>query len=211
MAGLVGGGTGAAVTAIVMIFEMTLDYSVIIPMTLTVAISHGVRNSLCSESIYTMKLARRGHELPKAMHFDISRLRAARLVMAKRVAVVSLERAARDIVHLVRNRPELSWYLLDNGGKIAGVLSRNAAMAAVFDGASGQELIKRAMQRYIIVDEETKLADIVLQMQRADSVVALVRDPHAGGMVTESESIVGVVSRGEIGSTIIESADLYNR
>jgi CIC family chloride channel protein len=32
MAGMVGGATGAAVTAIVMIFEMTLNYDVIIPM-----------------------------------------------------------------------------------------------------------------------------------------------------------------------------------
>jgi CIC family chloride channel protein len=39
MAGMVGGSTGAAMAAIVMIFEMTLDYRVIIPMTITVAIS----------------------------------------------------------------------------------------------------------------------------------------------------------------------------
>ncbi len=39
MGGVVGGATGAAIAAIVMIFEMTLDYTVIIPLTLTVAIS----------------------------------------------------------------------------------------------------------------------------------------------------------------------------
>ena len=43
MAGMVGGSTGAAMAAIVMIFEMTLDYTVIIPMTITVALSYGVR------------------------------------------------------------------------------------------------------------------------------------------------------------------------
>jgi CIC family chloride channel protein len=32
LAGLIGGSTGAALLAIVMIFEMTLDYNVIIPM-----------------------------------------------------------------------------------------------------------------------------------------------------------------------------------
>ena len=53
MAGMVGGATGAAMAAIVMIFEMTLDYSVILPMTITVAISYGVRKVLSRESIYT--------------------------------------------------------------------------------------------------------------------------------------------------------------
>ena len=46
MAGVVGGSTGAALAAIVMIFEMTLDYTVIIPMTITVALSYGVRKML---------------------------------------------------------------------------------------------------------------------------------------------------------------------
>jgi H+/Cl- antiporter ClcA len=45
MAGIVGGATGAAMAAIVMIFEMTRDYSVIIPMTVTVTISLGIRKT----------------------------------------------------------------------------------------------------------------------------------------------------------------------
>jgi len=68
MAGVVAGATGAAVTGIVLIFEMTLDYSVILPMLITVTLSYGVRWSLCRESIYTLKISRRGHHLPGAMH-----------------------------------------------------------------------------------------------------------------------------------------------
>lgn len=48
MAGLVAGATGAALTAIVMIFEMTLGYTVVLPMTLTVAVSYGLRRLLLS-------------------------------------------------------------------------------------------------------------------------------------------------------------------
>ena len=66
MAGVVGGSTGAALAAVVMIFEMTLDYAVIIPMTITVALSYGVRKGLLRQSIYTLKLARRGHDIPNA-------------------------------------------------------------------------------------------------------------------------------------------------
>ncbi len=60
MAGMVGGVTGAAMTAIVIIFEMTLDYNVILPITITVALSYGLRTMLLKESIYTLKLVRRG-------------------------------------------------------------------------------------------------------------------------------------------------------
>ena len=76
MGGVVGGSTGAAMAAIVMIFEMTLDYTVIIPMTLTVAISYGVRRSLIKDSIYTRKLTLRGESVPETMRADRSILPA---------------------------------------------------------------------------------------------------------------------------------------
>ena len=67
MGAVVGGSTGAAMAAIVMIFEMTLDYTVIIPMTLTVAISYAVRRSLVKDSIYTRKLTMRGESVPETL------------------------------------------------------------------------------------------------------------------------------------------------
>ena len=49
MAGVVCGSTGAAVTALVMIFEMTLDYNAVLPLTVTVAASNGIRALLSRE------------------------------------------------------------------------------------------------------------------------------------------------------------------
>lgn len=59
MGAMVGGATGAAMTA-VMIFEMTRDYNIVLPMILAVSLSLGVRRILSRESIYTMKLFRCG-------------------------------------------------------------------------------------------------------------------------------------------------------
>jgi chloride channel protein, CIC family len=42
MAAMVGGGTGAAMTAVTMIFEMTRDYDIVMPMIIAVAISIGI-------------------------------------------------------------------------------------------------------------------------------------------------------------------------
>ncbi len=81
MGAVVGGATGAALAAIVMIFEMTLDYTVIIPMTLTVAISYAVRRSLIKDSIYTRKLTQRGQSVPETMRADIPFSRRARDIM----------------------------------------------------------------------------------------------------------------------------------
>src|SRR5208282_3639248 len=60
MAGMVGGTTGAVLTGTIMIFEMTRDYSVILPVILTVALACAVRAWLSPATIYTLKLLRRG-------------------------------------------------------------------------------------------------------------------------------------------------------
>jgi CIC family chloride channel protein len=77
MGGVVGGSTGAAMAAIVMIFEMTLDYTVVVPLTLTVAISYGVRRGLIKDSIYTRKLRLRGDPVPESMRADVQLSRLA--------------------------------------------------------------------------------------------------------------------------------------
>jgi CIC family chloride channel protein len=78
MAWLVGGATGATVTAIVMIMEMTFDYSVVIPLTFTVAMSYGIRRFITRQSIYTLKLARRGHYIPEALYSGVHELKRAK-------------------------------------------------------------------------------------------------------------------------------------
>ena len=39
MGAMVGGGTGAAMTAVAMVFEMTRDYDIVLPMMLAVAVA----------------------------------------------------------------------------------------------------------------------------------------------------------------------------
>ena len=71
MAAMVGGGTGAAMTAVTMIFEMTRDYDIVMPMIIAVAVSIGVRRVLSPENIYTIKLVSRRHFIPKALHANM--------------------------------------------------------------------------------------------------------------------------------------------
>ena len=66
MAAMVGAGTGGVMTAIVMVFEMTRDYAIIVPVIVAVAIAAGIRRALIGETIYTIKLRHRGHRIPKS-------------------------------------------------------------------------------------------------------------------------------------------------
>lgn len=118
MAAIVGGGTGAAMTAIFMIFEMTADYTVIVPLIIAVACSVGVRRMLSSENIYTLKLARRGRHIPKERHTNMFLVRHATDVMKPVSAVQDTGAAAGEGVPAADSGKD---YLLVSRGR--GMLS----------------------------------------------------------------------------------------
>src|SRR5215831_16234475 len=127
MAALVGGATGAAIAAIVMIFEMTLDYNVIIPITTAVVLSYGVRKALCRDSIYTLKLVRRGHYMPEAMQTNFHHLRQARDVMNTSVMTLPSASTLEDLARLAAAHRTMPYFVVVEGNRVVGVIGREAA------------------------------------------------------------------------------------
>jgi CIC family chloride channel protein len=70
MAAMVGGTTGAFVTAILMLFEITGDYNTLLPSMIAVSIADNMRKYLSPETIYTLKVKRRGFALPKGLQSE---------------------------------------------------------------------------------------------------------------------------------------------
>lgn len=205
MAGCVGGVTGAALTAIVMIQEMTLDYSVVIPVTITVAISFGVRKLLCRESIYTMKLARRGHLMPEALHSNIHNLKKAKEIMDTRFCTINVNLTVRDLGELIRNAPDMHWYLITDPEKVLGLLSREAALEAANFKNSSDPITDVAGLNYIEVAEENQYYNIMVRMRLANASGALV----VHGETASPGNVVGVIGFEQIADTVFQSAEFY--
>lgn len=67
MAAMVSGATGAVMTGVVMVTEMTGDFGAAVPVLLGSVVALAVRRRLASESIYTEKLRRRGRWVPTGL------------------------------------------------------------------------------------------------------------------------------------------------
>jgi len=67
MAGMIGASTGAPLTAIIMTSELTNDYTILLPLMVIVAVAYAVRRAFMTDSVYTLKLSRRGHIIPEAL------------------------------------------------------------------------------------------------------------------------------------------------
>lgn len=65
MAAVFAGAARAPITAVLIVFEMTGDYSIILPLMLAVVIATGLSHRLSADSIYTTKLRRRGIDIDR--------------------------------------------------------------------------------------------------------------------------------------------------
>ena len=88
MAAAIGGTTGAVLTGIVMLTEMTADQSVVLPLIVVVLTAAAVRRDIMRESIYTLKLLRRGKVVPEGLQAAITSASRVRDVMRTDVTIV---------------------------------------------------------------------------------------------------------------------------
>jgi CIC family chloride channel protein len=123
MAALVGGTTHAPLTAILIIFEMTGDYRIILPLMVAVAFSTLVARHLFEQSIYTIKLAARGVFLKGGKDLMILRSIKAYEVMDRNFETISPTTHLREIIHKIESTRESYYMVVDTNRCLRGVIS----------------------------------------------------------------------------------------
>jgi CIC family chloride channel protein len=207
MAGVIGGSTGAALAAIVMIFEMTLDYTVIIPMTITVALSYGIRKMLSPQSIYTLKLARRGHYLPSTFLSNFHLIRRARDIMIKDFSVLPSTTTLGNYVELLSEQKSNPNAVVEKSGKVLGILGEDLALKSIAKHGKKVTAGDVVVKNYIIVLPDAKVFDIVEMLRTQKATVALVLNNPED---ISTQNIAGIIDKDRIIDSMEESFDLFS-
>ena len=209
MGAMVGSATGAALTAVAMIFEMTLDYNIVLPMILAVAVGLGVRRLLSRENIYTMKLVRRGHPIPKALHANMFMVRSARDAMDTTFMLIDEATSFEEFMRLSGESGGMRHVVVTRGNLIVGVLRvntnlRQAVSAAVSDVPMGA----LAQRNFTIVRTGTVLFDVIARLWRRKAVMGIVVD---GTGRPRADKVVGVITKEHIADEVASSVQMYPR
>jgi len=208
MGAMVGGGTGAVMTAVTMIFEMTRDYDIVLPMIVAVAVSVGVRRLMSSESIYSMKLYRRGHFLPKALHANIFLVRPAREVMETDFVLASAATNFDNFLHEPAHGGRLRHVVVHDDERIVGVLRVNTSLRQATEAgrSGGARLSELASPDFIIVRESDVTLDVIHRMWRRHAAMALVVQSHGK---PHSRDVIGVITKEHVADSVALSTDVY--
>jgi chloride channel protein, CIC family len=207
MGAMVGGGTGAVMTAVTMIFEMTLDYSIVMPLIVAVAVSIGARRVLSRETIYSSKLVRRGRAIPKARHANMFLVRSAREVMDADIQVLPAEASFDDYLRQPEHAGRLRHVVVTDKGHIYGVIRVNTGLRRGLEGAhTGVSLRDVASRNFTVVGENETAFDVIRGMWRRGAIMAVVVRGHG---IPRGSDVAGVITKEHVADSVAESVKAF--
>ncbi|MFQ5442433.1 MAG: chloride channel protein [Thermodesulfobacteriota bacterium] len=123
MAAFFAGGARAPMTAFLIMFELTGDYLIILPLMLAVVITTVVSERVHPESIYTLKLVRRGINLNKEMIRDILESIRVKDILGKETSSVRPSASIDEITSVVEKENRGTITVVDGEGVFRGIIT----------------------------------------------------------------------------------------
>jgi len=198
MGAVVAGTTRAPITAMIIIFEMTSNYRIILPLMFACTIGLVVSARLSKESIYTLKLVRRGVNIYAGKELNVLKRLTVAQVMVPEIELVSPSATLSELITRVMASSHYHFFVVGTDNRICG----HIALATL---------------RPILKDYET-VRDVVIASDLMDHNVTVVKAEESLDMVMQlfgksDLSEIPVGNKGQLVGTIRRSdvIEAYNR
>ena len=131
MGAVFAGAARAPITAIIMLFEMTRDYALILPLMTAVIISALVARGLSRESIYTLKLVRRGVDIHRRGEADVLRAVTIDKVMTRDFPTILPTMPLSKLIEELHQSGHHGFPIVDEDGVFSGIVTLEDVEAAM--------------------------------------------------------------------------------
>ena len=133
MGGLVAGTTRAPITAIIIVFELTKDYNIILPLMITCIIATMLSSKLSRESIYTLKLLLRNIKIKDSAEMNVMKSLMVNDVYNKNFDCITEDQNFSEIVQKLITRKIPYLYVQELNGDFMGIISIHNIKDFFFD------------------------------------------------------------------------------
>jgi chloride channel protein, CIC family len=169
----------APMTSVVMIFEITRDYAVIVPLMISNLVSFFIASRLQRQPIYEALAQQDGIHLPSAESRDRHGPHQVIQVMRTANETLAAEMTVQEALEKTKSSQLRSWPVVDHAG-VVGVVSRSRLEQALAEGAATthlSELVDSQTFPHVHVDQSLHLAlermgatrlDVLPVVSRAD-------------------------------------------
>ncbi len=163
MGAVFAGSAHAPITSILILFEMTGDYEIILPLMIAVVISLLVASWLNEDSVYSIKLRRRGaltlHK-PQTSALDLFLVAD---VMTTEVPSVAPDMPLEELTARFHRGHARSFPVVDDEGRLVGIVSEYDVESALMSGTEDARAASDIMTRNLITCTRRRPLRDVLQ------------------------------------------------
>jgi len=123
MGAVFAGAARAPITAVIIIFELTGDYRIILPLMFAIALAAGVSKLFCRETIYTLKLRRRGIDIMRGRGANLMQLLRVAEAMQALPAALEAETPLNELIARLTDAPTDGLPVVDPDGTYCGTVT----------------------------------------------------------------------------------------
>lgn len=123
MAAVFAAASRATLTSIIMVFEMTRDYKIIIPLIFACVVADVVSSIFYKDTIYTEKLSRRGIKIPRGLEANMMKYKYIEEIMVTNVLTVKESETVKSVKNKILKTGHHGFPIIDNYGNLVGIIT----------------------------------------------------------------------------------------
>lgn len=189
MASVFAGSTRAPITAGIILFELTGEYTIILPLLLAVIVATGVSRLLSRDTIYTRKLIPRGVDLASPALPGLRGLTVSS-VMSAPPAPIPADRNARAALADLGRSHRRAAPVVGGDGRLMGVLTAAAATEALAtDESMGTRQVAELTEAVVALAGDDQVGDVLESVVDAVATdgMPVVDDGHLIGWLAPAD------------------------
>lgn len=201
MGAMLGGINTIPISAIMIIFEMTKDYSFILPLMLAVIISTTMVQIILKGSIHIKHLEEQGFQIHTGREKNLLKSKLVSDARLDEIELLPDHTPLPELVNKFIESPHHTFYTIDNSGKITGTITESELRPIIteYDHLKDVIIAKDIINSSVITVSNNNNLDYVLNLFGKSNLDHFpVTDPD------NSENILGAINRQEVIS-------IYNR
>lgn len=190
MGALLGGSLRAPVTAVILLFELTGDYRIILPLMLAAGVSYLMGTRISPDSIYTQVLTARGINLEAGRNANLLRAITVAEAMTAPVITVRPSDTLEQVIRLLQSTRHSGFPVVE-GDRVVGVITLNDIRATPLQGRLQRRVSEVMSRRLVTADPTESLHAALLRLQEhgIGRLIVLDREGKLVGVLTRTDAI----------------------
>lgn len=182
----------APATAVVMLFEMTGDYRIILPLMTACVIGTMVSTRLLPDSIYTLKLSRRGLDIKNEQIPDYLENFVVKDIMTSKLETVDRDEGIVAVARKMRKSGHLGYPVINPDGTLLGVITWGDIAQALRERRTPATVETISSKEIIFTWPEESLKDAAHKLgENRIGRLPVLESEHGG-------RLVGIITRSDI-------------